>query len=186
MDTQSATATSATVGSRRRVEAASGQAVRGQDGRAAERSLAEPGILVDRNRRRSGGGNALARRVLLLGEVEDGGRSDGRAAVVRATPAEARAAHELHVKHDVDEARLDADDDALSGERHAAGLGDGDDAVAQRKVLLAEANRRVRGLEDALARDVVDASLLDLVERLGRRELVFELLDQLDSVLRRR
>lgn len=166
------------------MEASGGQAVRRQDSRSSKGSLTEPGILVDRGRRRSGRRDALTRRVLLLGKVEDGGRRDGRTAVVRAASAEARAAHELHVEDDVDEARLDADDDALGGEGNAAGLGDSDDAVAQREVLLAEANRRVRRLEDALARNVVDARLLDLVERLGRGELVLELLDQLDGVLR--
>lgn len=100
-----------------------------------------------------------------------------------APAAQSRAAHELDIEDDVDEVGLDAHHDALGRERDAARLRDRDDAVAEREGLVAQTAGCVSGLEDARARDAADARLLDLVERLGGRELVLEALDELDGVL---
>lgn len=51
-------------------------------------------------------------------------------------------------------------------------------------MLIAQAGCGMSRLEHALTRDADDARLLDLVHRLGRRELVFQLLDELDCILR--
>lgn len=51
-------------------------------------------------------------------------------------------------------------------------------------MLIAQAGRGVSRLQHTLTGNADDARLLDLVHRLGRRELVFQLLDELDCILR--
>lgn len=78
---------------------------------------------------------------------------------------------------------MDANDDTLGREGNTPGVRDGDDAVAEREPLVAESRGRVGGLEERLARDVLDRNDLEVRDDLLRGEVVRELLEGLDGGL---
>lgn len=96
---------------------------------------------------------------------------------------ESGSTHELNVEDDINEVRLNTDDDSFRGKRYVSRLDDRNDAISLGELLFAETGRSILGLEKGLARDSVDHRHLEGIALLPRNERVCEFLDGLNSVL---
>jgi hypothetical protein len=105
--------------------------------------------------------------------------------LARSPSAQSLTAHERDIPNHVDVSVADPDHDTLHGQRHTAGsrILYHDDTVAEEERLSLEAVDRVARLENSLSWDPLDHGALDRVVRLGRAELVRQLLNKLDRFL---
>lgn len=103
---------------------------------------------------------------------------------INSPTTESRSTNESNVENNIDESALNSDDDSLGAGRYRSRISDDDSTISQSKGLLPQSSTGVRRLENGGSRHSFDDHDFDVRHGFRGSDVVGQLFDRCDSLLR--